>query len=665
MSGSITPTPPGGAQAPAPKGQVVQIVSLPEGLENNARAIRIQGEVIQQNKDGSVRVRTEHGDIDIQVRGRQPQPNTKIDIEIPAGHPPKQATIRPAPQQPAPPLPPQTQPQPQQPPTTQTPLPQQPAPPPTTADGKTPTVQPQPTPRPATPSPQAPPTTTNPVDTVVTTKPAITTPPVQTVQPPTPQAPVNVPTTLPALSAGQSVQLLPLTPADGIEQAIPDALTAKTSVQTAIIAQKAQGNLISSMLAAVKSVLPNLSVGTTQIPSIPPQTIGMAQPSTIVAETNVLGMHPKLPVVPLPAAPVTVTLGAQIVSITPPLGQRIFVPQPSAQATPTIPTMETQIAKPAPGIFIQTATQPITVSVEQASVQNKPVINIPMNNGATQTFVLQGSAATTPPGTQVTILPQVTLTPTMTPQVGQPSAGIHIQPQIPAGAVSSMPPAWRALLPLMQPAPIWPVIDELFQTFYQTTPQAAQILGRVMPSPANAGSFGPAALLFVAAVKSGDIQSWLGDKKLDMLQKLGKASLVSRLSADTAQLSQNVDAPTTDWKSYPFPLLHQNEISKVMLHLRREPDENERDQDKDATHFVMDVALTRMGNVQLDALVRGNRIDLVVRTELPVSSSMQDAMRTAYAQALDNTNIYGDIGFQSDIKNFVRVVGREEALASA
>lgn len=661
MSGPITPTPPGGAPSPAPKGQVVQIVSLPDSLENNARALRIEGEVIQQNRDGSVRVRTEQGDIDLQVRGRQPQQGAKVEIDLPAGRPPTQATIRPAPQQAA-------SPQPAPPPQT---TPQTPSAPPIDGDPRPQPLPPQQAaPRPALPAtPQAPSTPpSDPVDVIVTTKPAMpaqSPPPAQGAQAPIPQAPANLPTTLPPLSAGQSVQILPLSAADGIEQSLPDALIAKTTAQATVIAQKAQGGLISTMLQAVKSVLPTMATGTAQIQQTQTKPLGMAQPSSIIGGTSFSGTPPKLTAIPLPSAPVTVTLGAQIVSVTPPLGQRIFMPQALQPAT----IMEPVSGKPASGIFTQTATQPLTVTVDQVSAQNKPVITIPMNSGGTQSFVLQASATNTPPGTQVTIVPQLTLTPSVPAPTGNVSPIItgtsSVPPQVPASSVSSMPPAWRALLPMMQPAPIWPVIDEMFQTFYQTTPQAAQILGRIMPSPANAATFGPAVLLFLAAVKSGDLQAWLGDKKLEMLTKLGKASLVSRLSADTAQLAQNADTAATDWKSYPFPLLHQNEISKVMLYLRREPDETESEQDKDATHFIMDVALTRMGSVQLDALVRSNRVDLVVRTELPISSSMQDAMRTAYARALDNTNIFGDIGFQSDIRNFVRVTGREDALASA
>lgn len=209
-------------------------------------------------------------------------------------------------------------------------------------------------------------------------------------------------------------------------------------------------------------------------------------------------------------------------------------------------------------------------------------------------------------------------------------------------------------------------MDDLFQAFYQATPQAAQILGRIIPSPANTANFGPALLLFAAAMKSGDLQAWLGDKKSDMLQKLGKAQLASRLSGETSSLAGQTDAPASEWKSLPIPMLWQNEISKVMFHVRKEPSEDGRDpKDSDQTRFVMDLSLSKMGDVQLDGMVRGKQVDLIVRTQMPVSFPMQDAMRTAYAKALDGTDIYGEIGFQSNVKEWAHILKREENIKTS
>jgi len=79
-------------------GQIVQIIQLPETLNNTAKALRLDGQVTQQNSNGSVRISTAEGEIDVQVRGnRQPQVGQRVEVEVPAGRPPRQATVRDAP----------------------------------------------------------------------------------------------------------------------------------------------------------------------------------------------------------------------------------------------------------------------------------------------------------------------------------------------------------------------------------------------------------------------------------------------------------------------------------------------------------------------------------------------------------------------------------------
>jgi hypothetical protein len=330
----------------------------------------------------------------------------------------------------------------------------------------------------------------------------------------------------------------------------------------------------------------------------------------------------------------------------------------------------TTAAPPNAPMTQQQAAPSITVTVTELTQQQQPVIQIPMDGkGAVQNFFLQSPPASVPVGTQVTLQPQSiqipqpaaqqapwqTATAPGAPQTGAAQTAFSPAP-VPTTPASLVPLAWRTMLPLMQPASLWPTMDELFQTFYQATPAAAQVMGRIVPSPGNPANFGPAVLLFIAAIKAGDLQAWMGDKKLEMVQKLGKHSLLSRLSGEMSSLAGNNDAPGTDWKSFPVPILWQNEISKIMFHVRKEPSEKEQQDGDGGTRFVMDLPLTRMGDVQIDGLVRGKQLDLILRTQMPISASMQDAMRVAYARALDGTDIYGDIGFQAGSKGWETVL---------
>lgn len=612
---NIPPVTPAPAKPAGPSGQVLQVVTLPEGLKNNARAIRLEGEAIGQNKDGSTRIKTAEGNIDVTFRGKQPQVDTKLEVEVPAGNPPRSITVRPAPVVPQPlptiPILPQT-------PTTQTPAP-------------LPTV---PTPQPTKPDKPTQPTTQQPAPTQPTTKPA-----------PLPS--------LPPLTTGDVVEIVPLPGviAQTKPAPIPNAPLPQTPAQDNNaskpipntgahiedgIVQKPQSGNVNALLQSLKASLHNLL----QPPNLNPQTgqTAMPLPANTVTATSItlLPTSPATTQIVIPDLPQTAPLIAKIMAITSPTGQTMY-------ATPEPVVTQTENT-----IVPQTPSQNVTVTVTSLTPQNQPVIPLPLNiNGAVQNFVIQTPPATLPVGAQVTLMPmaQQTMTGTAIPSI--------------------VPQAWRGFLPFMQASSTWPAMDDLFQTFFQATPQAAQILGRAIPSPANAQSLGPAIMLFAAAARAGELQSWIGDKKLEMIHKLGKDSLVSRLSSETASLSNNNDLPATEWKSLPIPMLWQNEISKVMFHVRQEPQEGSK-QDKDGnTRFILDLSLPRMGEVQLDGIVNGKRLDLIVRTQMPVSYPMQEAMKIAYAGALDGSDVFGELSFQGDLKQWMHVIKGDESFTAS
>lgn len=621
----IPPAPPGATPPNPQNGQVVKIVSLPDGLKDNARGIRIEGEVVQQNKDGSTRIATAKGDIDINIRGKQLPPGTKVEVDIPAGSPPRNVTVRPAPAQPntntAPPAD-----------TPETPVPQTPVTKPVeTPRANNQQTQTRPAPAPQTQTPASLP------DTVGTTKPSTPLPPVAIDDgqiAPSPTTPTVAKPVLPPLTAGTVVTLTPLSEESPqtfppVPQARPAATAITPPAQTS--APSTPDGLLGNLLQTVKSVLGNATIFGAQ--SFRPPANVSAPP----AQTAIL-----------PAQIPPVTLQAKITTITLPSGQVLTAPSEPAPATPV-------------------ATTPaLTITVNTLTSQGQPILPIPvsLDGVTTQNFVLQTPPATVPIGTQITLQPQLGMAqpgPGLTvPSTSQIQNNTAITVAAPTSAptpsnIAALPPAWRALLPLMQPASLWPAMDDLFQAFYQATPQAAQILARTIPSPANPQNFGASLILFAAAIKSGNLEEWLGQKKLDMVQKIGKADVVSRLSSETAPLTRNADTPATEWKSFPVPILWQNEISKVMFHVRREPDEDQNNNPELGTRFLLDLSLTRMGNVQLDGLLRGSRLNLIVRTEMPISYSMQEAMKRAYADALDGSAIYGELGFQGDLKGCVHV----------
>lgn len=717
-SGSgITPAQPGGIKPSTPQAQAVQIVSLPEGLKNAARAMRVEGEVVALNKDGTVTVRTSEGNIDLTVKGRQPQQGARVEVDIPPANaqrqqaqmrtypaPPQQAAPRPSPEQPPP------QPVPQAPP------------------AQTQPVETRPAPAPGQPAPQPPPQTggtAQPSIPAPATPPAQGQPPVQSPQTAAPQAPLPngqlppvsatipqagqpaadktqmpLPTSYqpsaaakpagsmpaPSLSAGQSVRLAPYSPAlaqNAIQQGImPQTLTEgianthimRAAFQAGVIVSNAQSELQKTLVQVMRPATASQTAQNTLInngiaqPSTkaspiltPPVLQGNAQSQSILQTqsllptlTGMVGMSENGLTDNL-AAPRLFQLDAKIVAVksdvlmTPQLlghDEGVSLPNPQANAKGF-----DLFKAPAQGTQSDARPSLLTAIVTGFTPQNMPLVSIRWPGGQmSQNFVLQYPAGNLSPGTQILLEPQ-----------GQPAAPIPGAP-LPSTATGLTP--LRPLWPLMSASPLWPALDDVYQTLLISSPQLAQMMARAMPSPSAPAQLGPAALLFIAAMRTGNLENWLGDKKIDTLLRLEKSSFLSRLSGDTANaLQSGNDANSSEWRSYPIPMLWQNEISKVMLHMRHEREAREDNEEGGGSRFVMDVSLTRMGEVQLDGLVRGKRLDLVVRTELPISHTMQDAMRKAYADALAHTDVYGDIGFQSDVKGWMKIARRDDAVA--
>ncbi len=289
----------------------------------------------------------------------------------------------------------------------------------------------------------------------------------------------------------------------------------------------------------------------------------------------------------------------------------------------------------------------ITANVLGFTPQHLPVLSLQWPGMAqAQTFILQFGAGNLAPGMQIQILPQT---------------GASALPGTVPGALPTTPLSPGALL---SPASAWPALDDVFQSLSHLSPQTAQAMARSLPNPAIPANFGGATLMFIAAARAADLGSWLSDKRIDLLQKSGREGLLTRMISEGATLARTAaDTPGADWRSYPVPLLWQNEISKVMLHIKHDREHAESSNEKNGqTRFIMDLSLTRMGDVQLDGYLKDKRLDLVVRTQIPISASMQQAMRVAYATALEGSDMRGDIAFQGDMKNWMKIIKIDHTL---
>jgi hypothetical protein len=159
-------------------------------------------------------------------------------------------------------------------------------------------------------------------------------------------------------------------------------------------------------------------------------------------------------------------------------------------------------------------------------------------------------------------------------------------------------------------------------------------------------------LFFLSALSGGDMNRWLGSQALQALKTAGREGLLARLGQDFEQLGRLADNPGSEWRLFSIPLLDGDQVRQLRFFLRhgqQDGDGDGNDEDEEKTRFVVEVALSSLGDLQLDGLVRKKRLDLILRSRAPLPAFMRRDIMQIFHDANEITGYRGSIGFQSSI----------------
>lgn len=263
------------------------------------------------------------------------------------------------------------------------------------------------------------------------------------------------------------------------------------------------------------------------------------------------------------------------------------------------------------------------------------------------------------------------------PQLFVPGTVLVLQPQAPASTTT--PTAWPSFSGVTQPAMLapsplhhtlgdtWPALDAMWQGLQtdKDIPAAAQALHfmhAVLPQP-NAQQFPAAILLFFAAIKSGKAEHWLPPATLDALADPVQKTILQQLATDITRMKTVLDdAPADRWQALPLPLQVYDQLHRLQLHFKPVffDDEKQTSQEQGKrknrnTRFVLDVPQTRLGDVQIDGMMRPVQLDMIVRTEQSLPSIAETEMRLRFFRVLEINGLSGELNFQSGRQSWVRV----------
>ncbi|AGH97489.1 hypothetical protein [Micavibrio aeruginosavorus] len=708
-------------QTPTVLGLVTgRVAAIAQALTQRIQATTINGVVVGQNKDGSTKIRTAEGDVDVVLRGRDSlPPGTQVEVTIPParadGQPPRQVSVlevAPRPDQPAPPAKPDT---PQQTTTTVT-KPATPIASPHTGDDAAidGAIDDRPRPAPIITRPSLPPELRETLD--------------QTQQP----RPVATPTPAP-LQPDVIIRLVPLPAAQLHDLVLPvaeDVILPAPVIRASVVPQDIAKDIAQTLApafpatkpVAIKSVSPiaittlppvgEMPVATSAqrpvampaqstfytVPVAPPAISSAAIPSTSIPPTALPGMTmtplPQGSIWPAPLFPQSQPGMIQVsMPQSMPTGPNLITPQ--AQAIPPLRphTMDARITAIHPGEGIARLTpmqsaqsiitpdatipvlhnpNPITTRatiIGHMPTQNNPVavLHAPLI-APNQLFAIQWAGDAPMTGMTLDLLPR---------SVPVPLPGV-----VPDGTSMPAPGVPVTTAPIMAgmtPPSIlfadwdWPAMDDMIQTLSVTAPQVAAATARMVPNAASPSQAGAAMMFLFAAIRANDVAGWLGDDAISALRRDPRGmQALTRMGRDIAGLQKtDADPVTQDWKALTLPMMWQNDIHKIHMFYRRQhsdQDDDSSDAKKgDSTRFIFDLNLDRMGDMQIDGLMKDKRLDLILRTrEKSFSPPMQAHMKGLYVAALENAGMKGALGFQSRSEDWVRVdVRRAEVQESA
>ena len=225
----------------------------------------------------------------------------------------------------------------------------------------------------------------------------------------------------------------------------------------------------------------------------------------------------------------------------------------------------------------------------------------------------------------------------------------------PRGFDTVIPPLPPSALPLSGPAGAnvgWPTLQESLAVLERSNPQAAQQLAQVIPDGGPRTAL--AMMSFAQAMRTGDARQWPGDSTLRVLERAGPrgSHLASTLSDEVSALSSRAREPSSDWRALPLPWNAEGRIERIALITRREGTGDEDDVKKKSggggTRFLINLELSRLGEMQLDGMFRKETrgLDMMIRTRATLPDDMRNDLSGLFATSNAAMGLKGTLSFQ-------------------
>lgn len=425
---------------------------------------------------------------------------------------------------------------------------------------------------------------------------------------------------LPATASGTQTAALP-SAGNPQPQALPQtlSLTPGTALPAVVLPPNiaVPGSVAATPATSATPPTPAAQPAIAAPPNATPTAPAAANPATITATAPATTPAPSNAAAPPAANPLS------------PVVAPAFANQPPAQtAPPALPPATALLLQPGKEVVVRVDAVALPASPPPTPTNANQVAATVIGNGTNGQLILKAGDATlyvrasveAPVGTNLLV------------------------------SVEAPKPSNPAVLPPM-PEQNFASLQQTIDAIAQINPQLAQqLLETHIPQP-NIQLAGP-LLFFLSALKQGDAKGWLGSEAADALTKGGKIELLTKLVRDMNASPQTERDPTVgEWKSYPVPLQMNGQMQTLTLHVHGEGHNANTGGEQSAApnhvRFLIDVRMSRLGQIQLDGLVRPKKLDMIVRSESPLPPGLPQDLRHTYLSTIEAIGFTGGLSFQT------------------
>ncbi|MCA3261374.1 MAG: hypothetical protein ING44_05510 [Telmatospirillum sp.] len=311
---------------------------------------------------------------------------------------------------------------------------------------------------------------------------------------------------------------------------------------------------------------------------------------------------------------------------------RVPAPTTPPAATTLAPQTNpaTAVALPAPAANTQAAAQPPPAAATAAAPQAPQRMEVRV-------------LAQLPGGQTLLDTPIGRLAAVWPPGLPRPAEGAKLALEVP----TARPPAGNtagadALKSNVPLAREWPALKEAFKSLADASPALARrVLDEAIPRP---GPKLAIQIMSYLAADRTDARSLLGETVATALERSGRSDILQRLDGDLKEMQRQAAVPT-DWRVAYVPFQDGGELRQLRIFSRREQSKDKKD--RDSKRFVVEVAFSELGDVQIDGLMRKPKLELMLRTHRQIPPDLRDEIEVVFLEGCTLAGLAGRIYFQA------------------